>query len=135
MEQNKRTVSVDLTIDEARQIAFEALRAVTMTPGWEDTKDLIGRELDITDEIMDRAVGLLFSDKNNIEMEEKKYYILGKVHHQDDTSPIELLGDTKTIPEMSKIVSNMMNSGFPPKNIFVVEGVKKDIAIKQVSIT
>jgi hypothetical protein len=51
-----------LTVDDARQIAFETLRYVTILPGWENFKDLVGRELDITDETMDQAVGLLFSE-------------------------------------------------------------------------
>jgi hypothetical protein len=51
-----------LNIDDARQIAFETLRVVATLPGWESFKDLVGRELDITDEIMDQAVGILFSD-------------------------------------------------------------------------
>lgn len=56
------TVPLKLTVDEARQIAFEALRVVTTMPGLEDIKDLIGRELDISDELMEHAVALLFSD-------------------------------------------------------------------------
>jgi len=66
--------------------------------------------------------------------EERKYYILGKVYHQDDTSPIELLGDATTIQEASDLISAMMNTSFPPENIFVIEGVKKDIRIKEVLI-
>lgn len=55
-------MSVTLTVDDARQIAFETLRAVAALPGWESFKDLVGRELDITDEMIDQAVGLLFSE-------------------------------------------------------------------------
>jgi hypothetical protein len=51
-----------LTVEDARQIAFETLRSVATLPGWENFKDLVGRELDITDEIIDQAVRLLFSD-------------------------------------------------------------------------
>jgi hypothetical protein len=51
-----------LTVDDARQIAFETLRYVTTSPGWENFKDFVGEELDITDETMDEAVGLLFSE-------------------------------------------------------------------------
>lgn len=66
--------------------------------------------------------------------EEKKFYVLGKVHHQDDTSPIELLGDEETIEKASDLVSNIMNRSFSPTNIFVVEGVKRKISIKGVYI-
>jgi hypothetical protein len=55
-------VSGEITVDDARQIAFETLRSVATLPDWENFKDLVGRELDITDEIIDQAVRLLFSD-------------------------------------------------------------------------
>ena len=61
-KQQESTLSVSLTVDDARQIAFETLRAVVTSPGWENFKDLVGRELDITDEMLDQAVGLLFSE-------------------------------------------------------------------------
>lgn len=67
-------------------------------------------------------------------VEEKRYYILGEVSHQDDTSPIELLGDTDTAPGASDRISSIMNQSFPPKDIFVIEGVKRNISIKGVSI-
>ena len=66
--------------------------------------------------------------------EEKKFYILGKVSHQDDTSPIELLGDADDGNNLSDKISNLMNQNFPPKNIFVIEGVKHEISISGVSI-
>jgi hypothetical protein len=66
--------------------------------------------------------------------EEKKFYVLGKVHHQDDTSPIELFGDAETIEKASDLVSNIMNRSFSPTNLFVIEGVKRDISIKGVNI-
>jgi hypothetical protein len=53
--------SETLTINDARQIAFETLRSVATLSGWENFKDLVGRELDITDEMIDQAVDLLFS--------------------------------------------------------------------------
>ena len=49
-----------LTVDDARQIAFETLRFISTLPGWESFKDLVGEELDLTDEMIDQAVGLLF---------------------------------------------------------------------------
>lgn len=66
--------------------------------------------------------------------EETKFYILGKVFHQDDTSPIELLGDANTIKGASDRISGIMNQSFPPENIFVIEGVKRMVNIKNVSI-
>lgn len=55
-------VPVKLTEEEARQMAFETLRVVATMQGLEHIKDLIGRELDVSDELMDRAVALLFKD-------------------------------------------------------------------------
>ncbi len=66
--------------------------------------------------------------------EDKKFYILGKVYHQDDTNPIELLGEADTEQEMSDKISLIMNDSFSPKNIFAIEGVKRNISIKSVSI-
>lgn len=66
--------------------------------------------------------------------EEKRYYILGEVFHQDDTDPIELLGDTDTASDASDRISSIMNQSFPPKNIFVIEGIKREISIEGVSI-
>jgi len=66
--------------------------------------------------------------------EEKKYYILGKVFHQDDTSPIELLGEATTENGLSNRISNIMNGSFPPGNLFVIEGVRKEIEIKEVKL-
>ncbi len=66
--------------------------------------------------------------------EEKKYYIFGKVLHQDDTSPIELLGEATTEDGLSSRISSIMNGSFPPKNLFVIEGVRKEIEIKAVRI-
>lgn len=62
-EKGQESVSIVLTVGEARQIAFETLRSVATLPGWENFKDLVGRELDLTDEILDQAVILLFSDE------------------------------------------------------------------------
>lgn len=66
--------------------------------------------------------------------EEKKFYILGKVFHQDDTSPIELLGEADDENNLSGRISGLMNQSFPPKNIFVIEGVKREVAISGVAI-
>lgn len=68
--------------------------------------------------------------------EEKKFYILGDVFHQDDTSPIELLGDVDVDDEdsLSDRISALMNQSFPPKNIFVIEGVKRKVSISGISI-
>jgi hypothetical protein len=53
-----------MTVEDAQQIAFETLRSVAILSGWENFKDLVGRELDITDGMIDSAVDLLFSDEN-----------------------------------------------------------------------
>ncbi len=58
--------------DEAQGIANEALMAIATNPGFNDLKDLIGRELDITDETLDEAVKVLFS-KPEIVLDAKKY--------------------------------------------------------------
>lgn len=62
-EEQGSHMSVVLTVDDARQIAFETLRSVATLPGWENFKDLVGRELDVTDEMLDQAVDLIFSDE------------------------------------------------------------------------
>lgn len=67
-------------------------------------------------------------------VDEKRLYVLGNVFHQDDTSPIELLGDATDVQSASKLISGIMNQSFPPKNIFVIEGIKREISIKEVSI-
>lgn len=66
--------------------------------------------------------------------EEKKFFILGKVFHQDDTSPIELLSERDDEEGTSKEISRIMNNSFPPKDIFVIEGIKRNISIKEVSM-
>ncbi len=66
--------------------------------------------------------------------EKKKFFILGKVFHQDDTNPIELLSERDDEVAVSKEVSRLMNENFPPKNIFIIEGVRRDIHIKDVSL-
>lgn len=66
--------------------------------------------------------------------ENKKFYILGKVCHQDDTSPVELLGEADTEKELSDKTSSIMNDSFPPKNIFVIEGVRRNVSIGTISI-
>lgn len=65
---------------------------------------------------------------------EKKFYILGRVFHQDDTNPIELLGDADDENSLSDRISSLMNQSFSPKNIFVIEGVKHEVSISGVSI-
>lgn len=57
-------MSLQLTKEEAQQMAYEALRVVVTMHGLEHIKDLIGRELDTSDELMNRAVALLFSEDN-----------------------------------------------------------------------
>lgn len=64
--------------------------------------------------------------------EEKRCYVLGNVHHQDDTSPIELLGDAETVEKASDLISDIMNESFPPTNMFVIEGIKRYISIKSI---
>ncbi len=63
-KEQKSIASEILTIEDARQVAFETLRSVVTLHGWENIKDLVGRQLDMTDEMLDQAVNLLFSDKN-----------------------------------------------------------------------
>jgi hypothetical protein len=58
--------------DEAQGIANEALRAIATDPGFYNLKDLIGRELDITDVTLDEAVKVLFS-KTEIVLDAKRY--------------------------------------------------------------
>lgn len=65
---------------------------------------------------------------------DNKFFILGNVFHQDDTNPVELLCEKDTEKEMSDAVSNLMNGSFPPKNVFVIEGVKRKVFIKSVSV-
>lgn len=57
---------------EAQGIANEALRAIVINPDFNNLKDLIGRELDITDETLDEAIKVLFS-KSEIVLDAKKY--------------------------------------------------------------
>lgn len=66
--------------------------------------------------------------------EEKKFYIFGNVFHQDDTSPIELLGEADNKNSLSDRICSLINQSFPPKNIFVIEGIKHEISISEVSI-
>jgi hypothetical protein len=66
--------------------------------------------------------------------EKKKFYILGDVFHQDDTNPIELLGEVDDEYSLSGRISGLMNQSFPPKHIFVIEGVKHEVSISGVSI-
>lgn len=66
--------------------------------------------------------------------EEKKFYLLGKARRQDGTSPVELLGDAATKDEASGLVSNMMNRSFGATNMFVIEGVRREISVKGVNI-
>lgn len=61
-EEQIPVVHGEMTVGDARQIAFETLRSVSTLPDWESFKDLVGRELDVTDEIIDQAVRLLFSE-------------------------------------------------------------------------
>ncbi|MCG4635187.1 hypothetical protein, partial [Bilophila wadsworthia] len=61
-------------------------------------------------------------------------YILGDVFHQDDTSPTELLGEADDEDSLSGRISSLMNQSFPPKHIFVIEGVKYKVSISGVSI-
>lgn len=60
--EEKDHIAGKITIEDAKQIAFETLRIAAGQYGWENFKDFVGRELDITDETIDQAVGLLFSE-------------------------------------------------------------------------
>ena len=48
-----------VTLTEAQRIAYATLEAIATQPDWEHIKDLVGRELDITDEVIDEAVKAL----------------------------------------------------------------------------
>ncbi|MGB8218679.1 MAG: hypothetical protein WCE94_15380 [Candidatus Methanoperedens sp.] len=61
-----------MSVKEAQGIAFEALRAIVKNSDFYNMKDLVGRELDITDEILDESVEVLFS-KPNIVIDAKKF--------------------------------------------------------------
>jgi hypothetical protein len=60
--------------DEAQGIANEALRAIVTNQDFNNLKYLIGWGLDITDEILDEAVKVLFS-KTEIVLDAKKFAI------------------------------------------------------------
>ena len=62
-----------------------------------------------------------------------KFYIFGRVQHQDDTNPIEMLGDATTEEKASNLISRIKNRSFPPENIFVIKGQRLDVSIKSVS--
>lgn len=51
-----------MELKEAQTIANEVLRSVCTHPDFGYIKDLMGRELDITDEDLDEAVGVLFNE-------------------------------------------------------------------------
>ncbi len=61
-----------MEISEAQSIAAEALRAMVSNPTFYSVKDLIGRELDLTDEILDAAVEALFMP-TGIVLDTEKY--------------------------------------------------------------
>ncbi len=85
-----------MDIKEAHGIANEALRAIATNPDLYNLKDLIGRELDITDEILDEAVEVLFSqpadkDKNRaivlITRDELKEWVMEELKELMDEMP------------------------------------------------
>ncbi len=85
-----------MDLKEAHGIAEEALRAIATNPDFYNLKDLIGRELDITDEILDEAVEVLFSqpvekDKNRaavlITRDELKEWVMEELEELMDEIP------------------------------------------------
>lgn len=60
--------------EDARGFANEALRVIATNPDFSDLKDLIARELDVTDEVLDEAVEVLFS-KPEIVLDAHKYAV------------------------------------------------------------
>ncbi len=62
-----------MEISEAQSIAAEALRAMVSNPDFYHVKDLIGRELDLTDDALDEAVKALFRPAGII-LDAKKYH-------------------------------------------------------------
>ncbi len=60
--------------EDARGFANEALRVIATNPDFSDLKDLIARELDVTDEVLDEAVEVLFN-KPEIVLDAKKFTI------------------------------------------------------------
>lgn len=85
-----------MDLKEAHGIADETLRAIATNPDFYNVKDLIGRELDITDEILDEAVEVLFSqpvekDKNRaavlITRDELKEWVMEELEELMDEIP------------------------------------------------
>jgi hypothetical protein len=85
-----------MDLKEAHGIADESLRAIATNPDFYNLKDLIGRELDITDEILDEAVEVLFSqpvekDKNRaavlITRDELKEWVMEELEELIDEIP------------------------------------------------
>lgn len=60
--------------EDARGFANEALRVIATNPDFNALKDLIARELDVTDEVLDEAVEVLFS-KPKVVIDAKKFAI------------------------------------------------------------
>ncbi len=84
--------------------------------------------------LRDSTYGKMIQEKVIKMAKDTRFYVLGKVQHQDDTSPVELLGDAATESEVSSFISGIMNRSFPPENMFVIEGVKREIEMKDVRI-
>jgi hypothetical protein len=85
-----------MELKEAQGVANEALRAIATNPDFNNLKDVIGRELDITDEILDEAVKVLFSkpaekDKNRaavlITRDELKEWVTEELEELVDEMP------------------------------------------------
>lgn len=85
-----------MDLKEAHGIADESLRAIATNPDFYNLKDLIGRELDIMDEILDEAVEVLFSqpvekDKNRaavlITRHELKEWVMEELEELIDEIP------------------------------------------------
>jgi hypothetical protein len=64
----------------------------------------------------------------------KRFYVLGDIYHQDDSgSPTELLGDADNLDRVSEIIKGAMDHKYA-KNVFVIEGIRKEIVIDKVSL-
>jgi len=64
-----------------------------------------------------------------------KFYAFGRVHHQDDTNPIELIAEADTEESISTCISQQMNLNFPPQNIFVIRGQRLEVSVKSVLLS
>jgi len=80
---------MSISLKEARSIADATLEAISSQKDWEHIKDLVGRELDLTDGIIDQAVETLNNHDHNTAKNQIKQTTLEKIEikYTDDESP------------------------------------------------